>query len=151
MSCHRTPALAFPPSRWARSSPRGTTGTHWMLKGRRTMARLSHSPSTANLLAQYTALKGSPGAEPHAEHHNSSPRLPVPQGAGGPTLHPPNAAGDNDPPGPAALHGRQECLDGADSPEEVHIEESFHGLVRAGLQRSHQSHPCIADCQARCC
>lgn len=27
------------------------------------MARLSHSPSSANLLAQYTALKGSPGAE----------------------------------------------------------------------------------------
>lgn len=27
------------------------------------MARLSHSPSSANLLAQYTALKGTPGAE----------------------------------------------------------------------------------------
>lgn len=74
MSGHRTPALAFPPSRWAGSSPRGITGTHWMLKGRRTMARLSHSPSNANLLAQYTALKGSPGAEPHPEHQSCSPQ-----------------------------------------------------------------------------
>lgn len=34
--------------------------TDWMLKCCRRMAKLSHAPSIANLLAQYTSLKGSP-------------------------------------------------------------------------------------------
>lgn len=58
----------IPASRRPSGSSAVPHGTHWMLKGCRTMAKLSHSPSTANLLAQYTELKGSPGAEPHSEH-----------------------------------------------------------------------------------
>lgn len=34
--------------------------THWILKCCRRTAKLSHAPSIANLLAQYTSLKGRP-------------------------------------------------------------------------------------------
>lgn len=37
--------------------------THWMLKCCRRTAKLSHAPSIANLLAQYTSLKGRPVRE----------------------------------------------------------------------------------------
>lgn len=46
-----------------RQEQRRNLETHWILKCCRRTARLSHAPSIANLLAQYTSLKGRPVGE----------------------------------------------------------------------------------------
>lgn len=112
-----------------------------MLKCCRRMAKLSHAPSTANLLAQYTSLKGRPVPEqkhvlfPSKSFHQSLIYL---------TVQPPGAASYQNVTLAPSLHVWQESLDCLDGPQEIDLEDVPHCLQRLHLQWSHQTHPSIA-------
>lgn len=94
------------------------------------MARLSHAPSTANLLAQYTSLKGRP-----ARDHSVSAILSMTVSGNIYYFHqtliyltvkPPGAASYQNVTLSPSLHVWQESLDCLDGTQEIDLEDFPH-------------------------
>lgn len=125
--------------------------TDWMLKCCRRMAKLSHAPSTANLLAQYTSLKGRPARDHRvlaissidvSNFHKKKTPIPL-------TVKPPGAAGHQNVTLAPSLHVWQEGLDGLDGTEEIDLQDFPHWLHRLHLYWAHQTHASVAHWKRR--
>lgn len=147
-----------------------------MLKCCRRTAKLSHAPSIANLLAQYTSLKGRPVREDEVIRwavlaiSGMAPKSinricfwvvvflikqlkkkklhNVPQTFAHLTVKPSGAAGDQNVAPALSLHVREESLDGLDGAQEIDLHDSPHGVQGLHLQRPHQAHTGVAHCRS---